>query len=530
VDTETSSLNGSRRTEQIRPHVLVIMADQFRWDCLGAAGNGQVKTPHLDRLARDGVRFPRAYCPLPVCTPARYSLLSGLYVHQHGGWTNRCTLARELDTFPRALRRAGYRTHAVGKMHCTPTYLDVGFERMELAEQNGQGRYDDDYHRELMANGLVPSTDLIDQEREWREAAPASYWETFGAERSNLPEEWHSTTWIGDRAVRAIEGWSEQSGSGETHEAEQPQLLMASFVKPHHPFDPPAPWDAMYDPAALDVLPGWTDAPPPEDVAVNAGYFPHERLTKETLQHVMAHYYATISQLDHHVGRMLAALDRQGLYERTLIVFTADHGEYLGYHHLLLKGGQMYEPLARVPLLLKLPGAASASRGEVRETLVSTVDVAPTVLRAVGLEPSPDMRGLDLADPGSAREYVFAETQRGAAYLVRSERHKLLLHRESSRTRFYDMERDPYELHDLSGEPEAALLLREHQDALARWMLFESPTPVRLDEHAPVLTGDTYPEPGGTHRQELLAFFRREMARSGGAGESAVAGSERNDR
>ncbi len=220
------------------PNVLIIQADQFRADCFGAAGHPDVRTPHLDRLAGDGVSYRNAYCTFPVCTPSRYSLLSGLHVRQHAGWTNRCTLAPGLDTFPRALRRAGYRTAAVGKMHFTPTYLDVGYDRLELAEQDGPGRYDDDYHRELAAAGLTPVTDLVDQEREFRDHAPRSYWETYGSGRSDLPEEWHSTTWIGERARRAVAGWSDDGS----------ELLHVSFVKPHHPFDPPAGWDTMYDP------------------------------------------------------------------------------------------------------------------------------------------------------------------------------------------------------------------------------------------------------------------------------------------
>ncbi|HET7768939.1 MAG TPA: sulfatase-like hydrolase/transferase [Chloroflexota bacterium] len=486
-----------------RPNVLVIMSDQFRWDCLGVAGNPDVRTPTLDRLARDGVWFPTTFCPLPVCTPARYSLLSGLYVHQHGGWTNHCTLAPELDTFPRAMRRAGYATRGIGKMHFTPTYLDVGFDALELAEQNGPGRYDDDYHRELMAAGLVPSTDLYDQEREWRGGAPASYWETFGAERSNLPEEWHSTTWIGDRTVRAIERWEEAP--------ERPQLLMASFVKPHHPFDPPSPWDELYDPSGLTILPGWTDAPPAHDAAYGAGYFPHEKLTGAALRRVMAYYYATITQIDHHVGRMIAALERQGLYEQTTIVFTADHGEYLGFHHLLLKGRPMYEPLSRVPLIIKLPRGGRA--GEASETLASTVDVAPTILRACGLEPGGDMVGLDLTDPAAQRDCAFAEIRRGAAYMARTRTHKLLLGRNEAQTQLLDLEGDPYELRNVKDEqPEVRA---ELEGRLGRWLLFESPTPVRLDEGAPQIAGENVP-PGREHREALREFFQREMARVGG--------------
>ncbi len=263
------------------------------------------------------MRFPHSFCPFPVCTPSRYSLLSGLYVHQHGGWTNRCTLAPGIATFPRLLRAAGYRTHAVGKMHFTPTYLDAGFDHLELAEQDGEGRLDDDYHRELRDNGLLDALDLMDQRVEFRARAPKQYWQNFGAQTSDLPEEWHSTTWIANRALQAIDGWSE-SGN----------LLMCSFIKPHHPFDPPAPWDAMYDPDDIELLPGWTDEIPTRDRPYR-GYFPNEKLSEATLRRITAYYYATISQIDHHVGRMVARLKARGLYESTLILFTSDHGEYL---------------------------------------------------------------------------------------------------------------------------------------------------------------------------------------------------------
>src|SRR5919199_705405 len=152
-------------------NVLVIQTDQFRWDCLGCAGNPDVRTPNLDAIATGGMQYTNSFCSFPVCTPSRYSLLSGLYVHQHGGWTNRCTLAPGIATFPKLLRAAGYHTTAVGKMHFTPTYLDVGFDEMELAEQDGDGRLDDDYHRDLMACGLADLDDVIDQRREFRQRA-----------------------------------------------------------------------------------------------------------------------------------------------------------------------------------------------------------------------------------------------------------------------------------------------------------------------------------------------------------------------
>jgi len=141
-------------TRAKRPNILIIHVDEHRIECLGAYGNADIKTPNIDLLAADGVRYDNSFCPFPVCTPSRYSLLCGRYVHEHSGWTNRDTLAPGIATYPKILKAAGYRTNAVGKMHFTPTYLDVGFDEMVLAEQDGPGRWDDDYRRYLMRRGL----------------------------------------------------------------------------------------------------------------------------------------------------------------------------------------------------------------------------------------------------------------------------------------------------------------------------------------------------------------------------------------
>jgi arylsulfatase A-like enzyme len=497
--------------ERTKPNVLLILTDQHRWDCLGAAGNPDLRTPHLDALAADGVRFANAFCPLPVCTPSRYSILSGLYVHQHGGWTNRCTLNPALPSFPRQLQRAGYHTHAVGKMHFTPTYLDAGFDALELAEQDGDGRLDDDYHRALRDNGLADAVDVIDQRREYRERAPRAYWETFGALRSDLPEEWHSTTWIGDRAVAAIETWAG---------AARPNLLVASFIKPHHPFDPPAPWDSMYDPDALTLLPGWTETLSERDRGFNRGYFPNDELTEPVLRRAMAYYYATISQVDHQVGRMVAALKRQGIYEDTLVIFTADHGEYLGFHHMLLKSGHMYDPLMRVPLLVKQPSGitegaeaglrAGPTHSRVSDALVGHVDLAPTILRAAGLEPPPAMPGADLADangPAAQRDFIFAESRQGAHYMARSRTHKLLLGRDPRHSLFFDLRSDPHEQTDLLHDPAAADLVRAHRDALVDWLLFQTPTPVYVDSRAPLVDQPNARPTDAAHRRAMLEWY-----------------------
>lgn len=458
-----------------RPNVLIIQADQLRWDCLGVAGNPDVRTPNLDRLAADGVRYGSAFCTYPVCTPSRYSLLSGLYARQHAGWSNKSTLAPGIDTFPRALRRAGYATAAVGKMHFTPTYLDVGYDRMELAEQNGAGRWDDDYHRELRAAGLAPVVDLLDQEAAYRPSAPEEYWQWFGARPSDLPEEWHSTTWIGQRALGVAADWPATGAN----------LLHVSFIKPHHPFDPPLSWADRYDPDSLTIPPGWTDQVPTGDLPYQPGYFRNESLTLSTMRRVMAYYYATISQVDDQIGQLLDFLRERGTYDDTLIVFTADHGEYLGFHHQLLKGGRhLYDPLTRVPLLVKLPGQVRG--GEVNDALVSQIDIARTVLAVAGVEPATQLRGLNLADPGADRPVVFAEAANGTARMARTRTHKLIATRRVTHDALFDLTEDPYEMTNQITHPSLADTAAALREALHDWALTDAVPPTYLDEHAPI--------------------------------------------
>ncbi len=481
-----------------RPSILLIHADQHRFDCLGAYGNPDVRTPNIDALATDGVRYENSFCPFPVCTPSRYSLLSSQYVHQHLGWTNRSTLPPSIPTFPRVLRDAGYRTKAVGKMHFTPTYLDVGFEEMLLAEQDGPGRFDDDYHRWLREEGLVDRIDLMDQRREYRERAPDVYWETLGAMTSDLDEAHHSTTWIAERALETLETWE---GGGN--------LLMVGFIKPHHPFDPPAPWDAPYDPDTLTLLPGWLEEPPARDIARNAGYFEHASLTEAQVRRTMAYYYASITQIDHHVGRMIDVLKQQGLYDDTLIVYTSDHGDYMGFHHLLLKGNYMYDPLVKVPLIIKHPGGLRA--GEASEALVNNVDVAPTLLNAAGCTVPDATMGIDLSDPHAGRTHVFAEGWAGGEYMVRTPEHKLLWCRDPMQSQFFDLMRDPLEMENRIRDRAHASTVNRLRDGLLQWALFDAPSRPYVDHDAPVITGDNVPDRAGDHAEQMATYFRARM-------------------
>jgi len=479
----------------MQPNVLIIHTDEHRFDCLGAYGNREIRTPAIDALAADGVRFTNSFCPYPVCTPSRYSFLSGLWVHQHQGWGNLATLRPGTETFPAILKEAGYRTKAVGKMHFTPTYLDVGFEELELAEQDGPGRFDDDYHRYLKSLDLIDAIDLEDQRAEYRAKATQEYWQTFGARRSDLPEEHHSTTWIAERALSSLRRWT-PSGN----------LLMVGFVKPHHPFDPPAPWDSKYDPAEVSLLPGWIDEPLPRDMEAHAGYFPHADLTPKALKRVTAFYYATISQIDFHVGRMVNMLREKGFYDNTLIVFTSDHGDYMGFHHLLLKGNLMYDPVVKVPLIIKYP--RSASRGASNPALVSTVDVAPTILRQAGLEAGANMRGLNLAAP-EQRSILFSESAN--QLMARTKTYKLIMRKPAEKSLFFDLAADPLELNNMYGNPKYRRETDQLSQAIASWRPPDISAKSYLDEDARVIRQPNVPLRNDNHREEMIAYFRKRM-------------------
>ncbi len=479
-------------------NILLIHADQHRCDCIGAYGNSEIQTPNIDKIANDGVLYKNSFCTFPVCTPSRYSLLSGLYVHQHMGWSNHCTLPAAIETFPRILRNNGYNTKAVGKMHFTPTYSDVGFEEMELAEQDGPGRYDDDYHRYLMENDLNDKIDLIDQVKEYRKDAPPGYWETFGAQESLLEEKSHSTTWIGDRAFEAINNWGDSNN-----------MLMVGFIKPHHPFDPPAEWSDLYNPEDLSLLPGWTEKHLPYDIEKSKGYFPHEDLTEEKLRRVTAYYYALISQIDFQIGRMIDLLKSKNMYDNTMIIYTSDHGEYLGYHHLLLKGNFMYDPLMKVPLIIKYPYQQHA--GTQNNMLISNIDIGPTILGQVNIAVGKYMSGYDVSRNIDEREYIFGESGYGENYMVRSSLHKLLLCKKDEKSQFFDLEKDKYELNNLYNNPDYKDLINEYKSRLNRWILFETPTPIYTDEYGAIIDKANAVKYNSGHRKIVKEYFQNKM-------------------
>lgn len=423
-----------------RPNVLLVFADQFRFDVIRALGNPVVRTPSLDRLAAEGIAFTSAYSPSAVCVAARCSLAYGQYP-----WTTRCYdngFAMPEDgrpSFMQVLTDAGYRTHGIGKCHFTPDpHALRGFQTRETQEEIVPDPERDDYLRFLRASGFAHVTDPHGVRGEMY----------YLPQPAQMPARLHPTQWIGDRSVAFIQA---QAG------AAQPWLLFSSFVHPHPPFAPPAPWHKLYRGPLMPLprLPPdypalWTHA----NRRQNRYKYRDQGLDLNLVRQIRAYYYACVSFIDSQLGRMLETLAATGQLEHTLVLFTADHGEHLGDYGCF--GKRSYHDTAtRIPLLLRLPGRFDGARRCARPA--SLVDVAPSLLAACGCTAAafrPD--GVDLAALAAghaARDAVFSQYGTGAwsETMLVNERHKFVYSAPDCREFLFDRVADPLETRNLEG-------------------------------------------------------------------------------
>jgi arylsulfatase len=379
-----------------RPNILHIFTDQQRWDTIHALGNPVIRTPNLDRLANEGVAFTNAFTPSPVCIAARAAMIYGQYPYHTGTYENTVMPTDGRSSFMDALTEAGYRTHGIGKCHFTPErYALRGFQSREVQEEGGVRRDQLDrnhYVRALLERGYEHVMEPYGSRSEMY----------YMPQISQLPAADHPTQWVADRAIAFITG-----------EADQPWYLFASFIHPHPPFAPPAPWHKLYRTPAMPL------PKVPEDHEAlltminrvqNRYKYRDQGHDLHVARTIIGYYYACISFVDYQVGRLLEALESTGRLENTLVVFTSDHGELLGDYRCYGKRS-MHDSAARVPLLARLPGRFEGGRTVSQAT--SLVDLAPTFLAAAGTELSthePD--GVDLAEVAAGtvkREYVYSQ-------------------------------------------------------------------------------------------------------------------------
>ncbi len=365
-----------------RPNILLITTDEQRFDCVGCYGNPVIRTPNMDRIAREGVRFERGYVQNPMCMPARMALMTGRYCSEHGVNINCVGLPQhEQDhTFMRYLAEAGYHTAAIGKMHMMPKWGPFGFAYLDLVE--GKADANNQYVDDLEAKGL----NGLQHEAKGDKGA-------LGIYTSALPAEDTIDGFVGRRAERWLREW----------EGEAPFFLWVSFSNPHFPFDPPEPYDTMYDPAEVPG-PVWREGematkPAQRRLQQERGY---DRVSEADLRRMIAHYYGNVTLVDDQIGTILDVLERKGLLDETMVAFTSDHGDHLGDHRLMHKSGvTFYDVSVRVPYLIRYP--ARFPQGAVCEALVESIDLPATFLDVAGVEIPRTMQGRSLVGLAEGR-------------------------------------------------------------------------------------------------------------------------------
>jgi arylsulfatase A-like enzyme len=481
-----------------RPNVLFILTDQHRLEAVGCYADTPCRTPNIDRLADEGVRFENAYTTCPVCTPARSSLITGQYPHATGMTENvgntACAVHSVPDRpelLPRRLGAAGYDCGYNGKWHLSPDSdtafgveidpalpSDRGFEGLDFPGHGGGGWDYELYRDYLDEHGYEYGVEELGAEYPYGTRAGVFQ----GPEEATVPY------FLAERAIDLLEQFRGR---------DRPFFVWHNFWGPHEPYYPTEAYLSLYDTA--DIEP-WPNFDWPAEAIPGAH---HNRLYDEAATTpwedwaaAVRHYYAFTTMIDAQVGRLLDYLERSGLLEETLVVFAADHGETLGSHGGLFdKGFHHFEEIMHVPLVVRFPDGRWANTA--REALVSLADLYPTFLDAAGAERDPgyehgrslydlfDGDSGDSGDRGDAewREAVCMEFHGlgDNAHSQRTVRRGDLKYgwNPGARDELYDLSVDPAETRNLIDESGYADELRQCREALASWQA-ETDDPLSL--------------------------------------------------
>lgn len=477
-----------------RPNILWICTDSQRWDTVGCYHNPFVHTPHLDALAESGVLFDRCFAQSPVCTPSRASFLTGRYPRTTRVRQNGQVMPQHEVPITRLLAEAGYTCGLSGKLHisaCHPSpyfsgepRINDGYIEFHWSHHPARSWPTNEYNHWLAEKGAAFETP----------AHPDSRFIKIG-----MPAEHHQTTWCAQKAINFIESAAA---------FDRPWLFSLNPFDPHDNFDPPAEHLQRYL-DRLDQLPlpnytsGELDSKPIFQSMDHRGAYndprnyPFAEMTAKDHRLVRAAYWAMIDLIDAQVGRVLAALERTGQGDNTIVIFMSDHGELLGDHGIYLKGPHFYDPAVRVPLIISCPALIPPGRRSA--ALVELTDLAPTLFDAVGLPCQPGTQGRSLwpllaggVDLRRHRDDVYCEycnalachkDPAAHATMLRTERYKLVVMHGQEPGELYDLDRDPAETHNLwdaDDERETKLtLLRRLCDRMA-WTA--DPLPPRAAE------------------------------------------------
>ncbi|MDF3129323.1 sulfatase-like hydrolase/transferase [Kiritimatiellaeota bacterium B1221] len=456
----------------MKPNILWICTDQQRFDSLGCNGNPHAVTPHLDALAEEGIRFDRFITAHPVCMPSRASFFTGSHASRHGVYTNGIPLANRayvaaapdspygppleshIETLPEILAVNGYHTRSVGKLHLTPTQAApelkhpenhwlwkegvfddwhgpyYGFEHVDLTLHHGESTVYGHYRNWLREQAPEIEARLSEPMDEMPLAGISDLYP------GRIPAEWHNSTWIGNQAAAFFESPEAQ---------DKPFFMWMSFPDPHHPFTPPAELAEEFRGHAY-LKPTATEA----DLADKPSAWPKAGMAAvvdnpEAIPMIRRYTDAQVHLIDRAVGHAVQSLKENGLWENTVILFTSDHGDFLGEYGRIRKCGLPCNALNHVPFILRDP----ARRIQLpARAPVSGVDLFPTLLELAGVEVPPRVDGSSLLDDQPDRRAMIQCI--GGNYEERSltiydERYRLTWFMERDEWEAYDHDQDPYE-------------------------------------------------------------------------------------
>jgi arylsulfatase A-like enzyme len=473
------------------PNILLIMTDQQAWDAVGYAGNDQIITPNLDRLASEGVNFSHAVTPCPVCVPARTSILTGMLTEHTTIRSNGDKNSNDCyyPTFDEILVKRGYNTEYCGKFHAPdhmaaiyqnpsqdgisgtelivrwePIYVNYLRETIEkrplkpgeLYEKTFYGgtvpyRLDPpDRYYPYMPEGVIP-----DAESKKR----LGQGDIHGV--LDLPEEYTITAVQGRQTLEALDRLKDKQF-----------ILTSSFHCPHVPITPSEPYASMYTAEEMRTHASLLDKK--ENSPYHTGESEPPYNDSEKVQYMVANYYAFVTEIDAWIGKILAKLDEYKLTDNTLVIFVSDHGEMLGAHGLRGKFN-FYEESVRVPFIVRYPGKIKP--GQTISTPVSTLNIFPTILDYAGVKNIPtdgySLKGVMEGTASPAYEFAVSEwdwtNENVPSIMIRTERWKLMTtHRAGGRNveMLFDLKNDPHEMNNLLGTNPQRFDYREKAEEL----------------------------------------------------------------
>lgn len=458
-----------------RPNIVLIMTDQQRFDSIAALGYGHVDTPHLDRLVREGTSFTNTYVASPSCAPSRASLFTGLYPHSSGVLRND---DKWTHSWVELLAAEGYRCTSVGKMHTYPYEAPVGFHERHVIENKDRAHPDlpfflDQWDKAIWIRGHEKPSRVTYRTRD-------DYRDRLGAFEWELPDDLHADNFVGNLARHWLDTYPDKNA---------PFFLQIGFPGPHPPYDPTArhlkPYldrempKAKRSQADLDSQPSPLQALRKHHQANDHDAIVHlENPTADQLELQRRHYFANVSLIDEQVGGILDALEKRGVLDNTIVVFTSDHGDALNDHGHSQKW-TMYEPSVHVPGIVWGPGRVEADRQ--LNGLISLMDLAPTLLEFAGITPPEWMEAESLlpalrGERWSGRRYVFSEhardlilTETALMTMVRDERFKLVEFIDHDEGQLFDLHSDPHEEVNLWADRQHAAVRVRLEKAIADW-------------------------------------------------------------